>query len=440
VEAFSTLDIDIYVSIFALVFFLFLSFIFSSAEAAIIAVGKVKVRSLVESRVQGAGTLSRLLENPRRVLTAVLIGNTAANTAASALATTVSLSVLNHLGVTNLGFSLAVITTVMAILVLIFGEITPKSLVLRSPEKWALFYAAPLTFLLILLAPLISLVQFFTVAVSRFFGVSSSSTTDLVLTTGELKAMVRIGQEEGLLEKEEQDMIHSIIEFSDTVVREIITPRTDSVCIDTNSSISDAISLIRQKGHSRIPVYEEKIDNIVGILYAKDLLHVRPESLSESLHGYYRKANFIPESRSIESVFRQMKRHQFHMAIVVDEHGGFAGLVTLEDIIEEVMGEIQDEYDSQENPEITPLGDHRYLVDAKMSIYDFSEELGISMTETDDYDTVGGFVLDLFDHMPDSGEVAHYGNLEIIVRQVKKHRILRIEVIKREDNNEGFDD
>jgi putative hemolysin len=431
------LDTDLYFYILALVFFIFLSGSCSAAEAALLAIGKVKVRSLVEGKVHGAKTLAKLLDNPRRMLTAVLIGNTFANMGVSALATTVSLSVLNSLGINNVGLSVAIITGLLAITVLIFGEIMPKTVVLKSPEKWALFFAQPLTLFILILGPLISLVQGLTLVASKLFGVSAMSDSNYALTTSELKAMVSLGQEEGILEKEEQDMIHSIIEFSDTVVREVMTPRTDVVCIDANASVSDAIGLIRQKSHSRIPVYEDKIDNIVGILYAKDLLHVRPESGMESLHGYYRKANFIPESRSIESVFRQMKRHQFHMAIVVDEHGGFDGIVTLEDIIEEVMGEIQDEYDSQENPDITPLGGHRFLVDARMSIYDFSEQLGIAIDETDDYDTVGGFVMHLFDHMPDSGEVAHYGYLEIIVRQVKKHRILRIEVIKHGDPEEA---
>jgi len=399
------------------------------------AVGKVRIRSLVESKVAGATTLARLLENPRRTLTAILIGNNVANVAASAFATSFALSVLTQFGVTNMAISLTVITGVMTVLLLIFGEITPKSMVLKSPDKWALFYAKPLSVILFLFNPIVSLFQLFTVMISKLLGLPTED-AGVFLSANELKTMVRISQEEGILEKEEQDMIHSIMEFSDTVVREIMTPRMDAICIDVKAPVSDVIELIRQKGHSRIPVFEERIDNIVGIIYAKDLLNVKPEAINHSLHGFYRKAHFIPESKSIEPLFHQMKRDKFHMAIVMDEHGGFAGLVTLEDIIEEIIGDIQDEYDSEEAPEFMDIGNNHFLVDAKMSIDDFSKEININLEETDDYDTVGGFVLHLFDHMPDPGEVARFGPLEILVKAVKNRRILRLEVIKHVDTGD----
>lgn len=423
------MNTDLIITIIAFIIFLLFSGFFSSSETAITALGRIKARSLADQNIPEGIILTELLKKPRQLLTGILIGNNIANVAASALATAVSLKMLEQFGISNVAISLTIVTILMTVIVLIFGEITPKSIVLKNPAKWALIYAKPLKFTLFILHPFVIVFHGIAVMIGRLLGGENSDS--IFLSAGDLKAMVDMGNEEGILEEEERDMIHSIMEFSDTVVREVMTPRTDAICVDVECSIREAIQIISKHGHSRIPVYEEDIDNVIGILYAKDLLGISSEDHHNNLRKFIRDAHFIPESKSIESLFHQMKRTFFHMAIVVDEHGGFSGLVTLEDIIEEITGDINDEYDPKGNPEILDLGNGSYVVDAKMSVYDFAKAIQVSIPDTEDYDTVGGFTLSLFDRFPKRGDSVVYDCLTIKINAIKRQRILKLDVLKQ---------
>jgi len=425
-------------NILALTLFFILSAFFSSSETICTAVNQVKLRNLIKENKSHAKLLEKIYENPRRLLTGILIGNNVANVAATALSTTILLQFLSSMGFKNLAVNMSIITGVITVLLLIFGEITPKSLALKQPENWLMVYAKPLLFFLFILKPIIYLFEGVTILITKIFRIDQSVSTALV-TLDELKTMVDLSQQEGVLEQDKKDMLQGIFDFSDTVVREIMTPRTDSICISVKNTVQDAIQLITEKGHSRIPVYEGKLDNTVGVIYAKDLLQVPKNDLQEGLRQYLRKAIFIPESKNVEELLQQMKKTRFHLAIVVDEYGGMAGIVTLEDIIEEIIGEIQDEYDTDETPMVTPLRDNMVLVDAAVNIKELGEIINFSFPESEDYDTIAGFVLSLLGEFPTRGTTVTYETLEITVKEIRKRRIISLVVTSHSTETEDAD-
>ncbi|MFT5171267.1 MAG: putative hemolysin, partial [Candidatus Marinamargulisbacteria bacterium] len=349
---------------------------------------------MLEKKVPGSEGLIKPLENPKKLITAILIGNNIANVGASAIATTIMLDFLDGKGVHNTALAMAIITGVMTFLLLTFGEITPKTLALKNPEKWAIRSSRPIFFFLILFHPIIFLFSYMSLFASKILRIPPSEAEKLV-TPEDIKTIINIGEKEGIIEKEEREMMHNIFEFANRIVREIMVPRTDAICIEANQKISDAIRLITTHGHSRIPVYEDKIDNILGIIYAKDLLTSSTSEHPGEIRKFMRDPVFVPETKNIEELMHQMKKNKVHIAIVVDEYGGMSGVVTLEDIIEEIIGEIQDEYDPDDLPEFTEIDKDTYLVDAKMNIDDLEEKLKTEFPKEDDYDTLGGFVLSL---------------------------------------------
>ncbi len=413
------------VNIASLTIFFILSAFFSSSETIFTAVNQIKLKNLIKENETKAKLVEKIYKNPRKLLTGILIGNNIANVAATALSTAILLQVLNSLGVENIALSMSIITGIITVFLLIFGEITPKSLALKEPERWILIYAKPLLFFLFIFSPVIRIFETITTLISKLFRIENSDNSDLV-TLDELKTMVDLSREDGVLEKEKKDMLQGIFDFSDTVVREIMTPRTDTICISVSSSVQDAIQLITEKGHSRIPVFEGKVDNTVGIIYAKDLLHIPKTELQEGIRKYLRKAIFIPESKNIEELLQQMKKARFHLAIVVDEYGGMAGIVTLEDIVEEIIGEIQDEYDTDESPTISEIKPNTYHVDATTPIKDIAEEIDIHFPESDDYDTIAGFVLSLLGEFPTRGTTVSYENIDITIKEIRKRRIISL--------------
>ncbi len=261
-------------------------------------------------------------------------------------------------------------------------------------------------------------------------GIGSEEDQRRILSEDEVRAIVNQAQKDGILEKEEKEMIDSIFYFSKTIVREIMTPRTDTFCISAHASLQDAIDLMVQRGHSRIPVYEDKIDNIVGIVYAKDLLQLSDRDAAKEVSTHMRDATFIPETQNIEDLLHEMRNGRIHLAIVVDEYGGMAGVVTLEDILEEIVGEIRDEYDHKEQPNLRQLTPHSFVVDASMNIEDLGDKLQCKFPISDDYDTIGGFVLTQLGHVPARGEHFPFGDYSIVVRDVAKRRIRQLEFRK----------
>jgi putative hemolysin len=415
---------------------IFISAFFSAAETAFTAINRIKLRSIIEDQKTNARHIEYLLKHPKKLLTAILIGNNLANIAATTFATAFFIDILKSFGITNIAAMLGIITVLVTFILLVFGEITPKTLAMKNPSKWAFKISSIIYYLYFLEYPFIWMFYSISTILSNVFGIQTNTSSQL--TEEEIKLLIQLGQEEGILKKEEQKMLHGVINVFDKVVREIMTPRTDMVCLERSSSIAEAIDIIRSKGHSRIPIYEEKIDNIVGFVYAKDLLYANMSNQSKLLHNFMREAIFIPESKQIQSLLQQMRKKKFHLSIVVDEHGGVAGLVTMEDIIEEIVGEIQDEYDN-EKLAINKLTSSRYIIDAAVRIEELSESLGFPFPEDEDYDTVAGFILAQIGSLPKKDDKISYKHFDFIVKDIKNRRIIAFDVIvnKKQEDTEA---
>ena len=322
---------------------------------------------------------------------------------------------------------------VVTFVLLIFCEISPKILAVRRSENFCQRVSLPISIISVILSPisifLSNTVEFLTGRLNlkeRF--------EERALVGNELDALLKLGQEQGELEADEREMIHSIFEFGETEVREVMVPRTDMVCVDANTKIEELIGLVKSQGYTRIPVYDDNIDNIRGIIHAKDLLPLMSSAskTNASLLSLARPCYFVPESKKINELFREFQNEKLHMAIVVDEYGGTAGLVTLEDVIEEIVGEIQDEYD-KEAPLFQWVDDHTLLVDAKIGIDELNEVIDIQLPNEEGYESLGGFILDSMGYVPHQEEAISYGHFDLLIKRVEKNRILEVKIVRKSD-------
>lgn len=417
---------------FAVLFVFIVIYAFSSAaETSLTSVSRIRIRHLVEKGARSAIVLSDLLEHPSRFLAAILVLNTMVNVGASALATVLAVRLLPN---TPEGYAAAIATGVMTFVILVFAEITPKSFSSQNAEKVALLVARPIRLLITVLAPVTKVTTIIANLVIRVLGGKTTRQGPFV-TEEELKSLVEVGEEEGVIEEEEKEMIHSIFEFGDTVVREVMVPRIDIVAVEADEPITEVLDLVIKAGHSRIPIFDETIDNVVGIVYAKDLLvrlakgkdkNKKPESLSQIA----RPAHYIPETKRVSELLRELQERRQHMAVVVDEYGGTAGIVTIEDLLEEIVGEIFDEYDLEEVL-VEPVSEDVIRVDARINIETVNEMMDAKLPE-EEFDTLGGLVYDLLGHIPVAGEKAGSDGLTFTVEKVLRRRISKILVSREE--------
>jgi CBS domain containing-hemolysin-like protein len=402
-----------------------LSSFFSCSETALTALGKVKLKSLLNDD-KTAKTIAPWTENPDRILTTILVGNNVVNIAATALATTLVLNLWKHLSALQVA---GVTTAVMAFLILLFGEVTPKSFARRHAEGVALRVINPLTFLANALTPIIK----FLTAISSFMQTFARKTKvkqDLSMTEEEIKAMITVGEEEGVLEEEEEEMIHSIFEFGETTVQEVMVPRTDMVCIEATATLEELVKLASEVGHSRFPVLEKRIDDIVGIIHVKNVLKFWGNATESEtwLREIMFQPYFVPETKKVNELLREFQQKKIHMAIVVDEYGGTAGVITLEDLIEEITGEIEDEYDVGKK-EIAILEPGVAVVDAKVDIDEVNETLDVEIP-TEGAESIGGFVLNLLGRVPQKNETVIHQSLKITVTDSDRKRLRKLKVEK----------
>lgn len=396
---------------------------FSASETAIFSANKVRVRHMAEEGHPKAILTRRLLEHPSRLISTILIGSTLVNIGATALATSLAIDLF---GVSGAGIA----TGVMTVLVLIFGEITPKSLAARRAESYALKFSKVINFLALVMTPVIRILNAVTNGLIRLFG--GAPADNPMVTEEEIRMLVNVGEEEGLLDPDEREMIDSIFEFDDTLVREIMVPRIDMVAVSAVEPLGQVINIIVDIGHSRIPVYDQTIDNIIGVIYAKDLLKpfMASPGFIPSIKELMRSAYYVPESKKVRDLFEEMRKEKIHMAIVLDEYGGTAGLITIEDLIEEIVGDIQDEYDKEEQ-HVEVLSDGSFLVDARTSIYEVNELLDLDLPD-DEFDTISGLVFDNLGRLPVQGQELDIGILHIIVEKVVGRRVAKLRLKKKE--------
>ncbi len=417
---------------------------FVAAEIALVSIRRSRVEQLVEEGSAGARRVRRLLDDPGRFLAVSQLGLTVIGFFASAFAavnlTQALADFLKGLGVggTADGVALLIVTVLLALFTIIFAELVPKTLALSSPERFALALSVPIDFLARVLGPLIKVLTGVTRAIGGLFG--ASVTNEQNITAEELRLIVERGGEQGVLEAEEEQMINSIIELGDRRLHEVMIPRIDIIALPASSTLDEAIDKVVDEGHSRIPVYEESIDEVVGILYAKDLLPILKASggARPELRELLRTPVFVPESMTIDDLLHEFQRRKVHIAIVLDEYGGTAGLLTIEDLLEEIVGEIQDEYDTEE-PMIVKLSDDEARVDGRADVDDLAElfDTVLGLEDEDEYDTVGGLIYHRIGGVPSPGDVVEVDGLSLTVESTDGRRVGKVLVVRRGPDEDG---
>ncbi len=415
------------------------------ARSALINVRKARLRQLVDEGVASARMAERLAEDAHRLLATTQLGMMLTSFFAGAVVAVASAPPLAAilepwLGAASYPVAFALVVLVAAMVMLIFGELVPETVALRHSERLALILAPPLSIISIVAMPVVRFMVWLSNAVARLFGARVEGDMPFV-TEEEIKTMVDAGEEEGVIQEEEKEMIYSIFELGDTLTREVMVPRIDVVALDVETPMLEALDAIMQGGHSRIPVYAETIDNVQGVLYAKDLLpYLRQGRSDVPLAKILREAYFIPETKKASDLLPDLQQRRVHMAIVVDEYGGMAGLVTIEDLLEEIVGEIQDEYDIEE-PFVEFIGDNEYIFDARVDLDDLNRLMDVDLP-TGDSDTLGGFIYSQLGKVPAVGDHVVFANMDFTVESVAGRRIRKVRVERREpapvqDEGEG---
>lgn len=418
----------------ALIILICLSAFFSSAETSMTTVNKIRIQSLAEQGDKRASILLTVIEDSGKLLSTILIGNNIVNISASSLATIITMRLFGNAAV-------SISTGIITLLVLIFGEITPKTMASLHAEKMALSYARIIHFLMFLLTPVIFLVNKMAKGVLTLLRVDDSVKGNTI-TEHELRTLVNVGHKEGVIETEERQMIYNVFDFGDSQAQDVMVPRIDVTFADVNSSYEDLIQLFREEKHTRFPVFEETTDNIIGIINVKDLLLTDQKDFT--LRKILREAYFTYEYKKTSELLMEMKEHSVSFAVVLDEYGATSGIVTLEDLVEEIVGDIHDEYDIEEEDDLTEiLPGKEYLALGSARLDDLDEVLHLDI-ESDDYDSIGGYIIEQLDRFPEKGEsVTTESGIRLVVDKVERNRIESVHIYlpeSGEHNNKDFHD
>ena len=409
---------------------------FAASEISLISLRKSRLRHLVKSGNPTALRVQKLLEEPERFLGTVQIGVTLVGTLAAAIGGVIAVVHVKPV-LLSLPFAfihkaaeplaLAFMVGLITFVTIVIGELVPKSLAIRHSEKIAFFTSAPIDFLSRILSFVLRVLAISSNMVLRFFGLEQGQEPNLI-SEDEVKYLIREGRKSGVFESSEEDLIHSVFRFTDTVVKEVMVPRTEIVAIETGSSLDIILRTMNEKGFSRLPVYSETIDNIIGVVYLKDILALHMGHRQFQLEEVLRKPYFVPPNKNVSVLLKEMREKRIHLALVGDEYGGTDGLVAMEDLIEEIVGDIRDEQE-KELREIHEVAANRYVVDGRTDIGQVNNKLGVKIPE-DEFETIGGFVLGLFGRLPAEGDQIKYHDLQFTVLRLHKNRISRIRVLK----------
>jgi putative hemolysin len=419
--------------------------IFVAAEIALVSVRRSRVDQMIEEGVPGATRVRKLLDEPGRFLAVVQIGVTFVGFLASAFAA-VSLTKglagllteIPALETSADAISLVVVTLLLALFTIVFGELVPKSIALANRDRFAVVLSGVVDIMGRILFPFVALLTGVTGLITRALGIETQR--EASISTEELMLIVERGGEQGVLEAEEEQMIHAVIELGDRRLHEVMVPRIAVVALPASATYEDAIDVFIDEGHSRVPVYEDTIDEVIGILYAKDLLPFLKRGAGErpALRSLLRTPLFVPESMSIDDLLHEFQRRKVHIAIVLDEYGGTAGLVTIEDLLEEIVGEIQDEYDTEE-PMIVKLSDDEVRIDGRASIEDLGEafDVELHLDDDDEYDTIGGLVFHRLGDVPSPGDVVTVNGFRLTVESTDGRRVGKVLVQRQRSGDEA---
>jgi len=410
------LDSSDYIQLLMLIFLVSLSAFFSSAETALTTVNRIRVRTLAEAGNKNAITLTKILENQGKMLSAILVGNNVANLTASSLSTTLVMSIWGNKAI-SIG------TGILTLIILVFGEISPKTISTLYSETIALKYAKIIYAFMTIMTPVIYVVHILSSSFLRFIHVNPNKKQDSI-TEDELRTIVDVSHEEGVIESEERKMINNVFDFGDSVARDIMIPRIDMTLVEVNATYEELIDIFREEMYTRIPVYEETNDNVIGIINMKDLL-LTDNSADFNIRDFLREPLYTYEYKKTAELMIEMRQTCNNVVIVLDEYGATAGMITLEDLLEEIVGEIRDEYDEDEENELVEVAPYEYLVEGSMKLDDLNDRLGLEL-ESEDYDSIAGLIIGLLDRLPEQGEEVVCSDIRLVVEALDKNRIDKV--------------
>ena len=402
------------IQLIVLLLLILLSAFFSSAETAMTTVNKIRIMSFADDGNKKAKTLLKIIENPGKLLSTILIGNNIVNLSASALATTLAI---------HIHFTVGIATAILTVVILIFGEIVPKNMAMINSEKMALLYASMISGLMKLLTPLIFVIDSLAKGIMKLFRVDADKKT--AMTENELRTYVEVGHEDGVIESEEREMIYNVFDFGDAVAKDVMIPRIDMVTVDKEATYEEVMEVFKDCMYTRIPVFEEDKDNIIGLINIKDFILVEDKAKFK-ISDILRQAYYTYEFKKTADLLVEMRQKCFNVAFVLNEYGGTAGMITLEDLLEEIVGEIRDEYDSDEEQLIQKMQDRTYLVEGSMKLSDINDELGTDL-QSEDYDSIGGLIIEHLDRVPEDGaQIVTDQGIRLQVQGVSQNRILKV--------------
>lgn len=401
----------------AIIILLCLSAFFSSSETALTTVNQIRMRTLADNGDKRAARVLHVTGNPGKMLSAILIGNNIVNLSASSISTSLAIHLFGNTGA-------GIATGILTFLILIFGEVTPKTMATIKADSMSLTAAAPIGLLMKILTPVIFIINKLSLGLMFLLHVNIKD-AQKKMTEEELRTIVDVSQENGVIEHEERDMIHNLFDFGDAEAKEIMVPRIDMTFVQADATYQEVLDIFRQDMFTRLPVYEDSTDNVIGIINMKDFL-LQNDTPEFSVRNLLREPYFTYEHKNTADLFLEMRKSSISLAIVLDEYGVTAGLITLEDLLEEIVGEIRDEYDADEEDDITRISDREFYVLGSANLNDVSEALSLHFT-SDDYDTIGGYCLGLLDHLPEKNEIILTdNNILLRIDRMEKNRIERI--------------
>ena len=401
----------------AIIILLCLSAFFSSSETALTTVNQIRMRTLADNGDKRAARVLHVTGNPGKMLSAILIGNNIVNLSASSISTSLAIHLFGNTGA-------GIATGILTFLILIFGEVTPKTMATIKADSMSLTVAAPIGLLMKILTPVIFIINKLSLGLMFLLHVNIKD-AQKKMTEEELRTIVDVSQENGVIEHEERDMIHNLFDFGDAEAKEIMGPRIDMTFVQADATYQEVLDIFRQDMFTRLPVYEDSTDNVIGIINMKDFL-LQNDTPEFSVRNLLREPYFTYEHKNTADLFLEMRKSSISLAIVLDEYGVTAGLITLEDLLEEIVGEIRDEYDADEEDDITRISDREFYVLGSANLNDVSEALSLHFT-SDDYDTIGGYCLGLLDHLPEKNEIILTdNNILLRIDRMEKNRIERI--------------
>lgn len=419
------MDSSDYIQLLILILLIGLSAFFSSAETALTTVNKIRIRNLAEAGDKSAVTLTKVLEDQGKMLSAILVGNNVVNLTASSMSTTLAMNIWSNKAV-------GIATGVLTLVILVFGEISPKTISTLYSEKISLKYAKIIYLFMTVMTPVIYAVNVLSSGFLRLVHVDPNRKQEAI-TEDELRTIVEVSHEEGVIESEEKKIINNVFDFGDSVAKDIMVPRIDMAMVEVGATYDELIDIFREEKYTRMPVYEETTDNVIGIINMKDVLlidqneefHVR-DLLREPLYTY--------EYKNTAELMVEMRQTSNNMIIVLDEYGATAGMITLEDLLEEIVGEIRDEYDEDEEQELVEVGPGEYVVEGSMKLDDLNDLLDLEL-ESEDYDSIGGLIIGQLDRLPEEGESVVCDGIRLVVDRLDKNRIDRVHMYLPKEQN-----